>query len=115
MTPQDLTLLIGAIGAFFAVLGGGAKWLLSHIDDKALEFAKPLTQRRPGGFFAQTSSATPTANAFIGSPQQGRYFCNQWVSEPFLQAPATFGPHQFAAISLSLGSDLTKTFFKART
>ena len=37
MTPQDMTLLIGAIGAFFAVLGGGAKWLLSHIDDKALK------------------------------------------------------------------------------
>ena len=40
MTPQDLTLLIGAIGAFFAVLGGGAKWLLSHIDDKALDSAR---------------------------------------------------------------------------
>lgn len=40
MTSQDLTLLISAIGAFFSVLGGGAKWLLSHIDDKALESAK---------------------------------------------------------------------------
>ena len=40
MTPQDLTLLIGAIGAFFAVLGGGAKWLLSHIDTKALASAQ---------------------------------------------------------------------------
>ena len=29
MTPQDLTLLIGAIGAFFTVLGGGAKALLA--------------------------------------------------------------------------------------
>ena len=39
MTPADITLLIGAIGAFFAVLGGGAKWLLNHIDDKAMESA----------------------------------------------------------------------------
>lgn len=40
MTPQDVTLLIGAIGAFFAILGGGAKWLLSHLDAKANESAK---------------------------------------------------------------------------
>lgn len=35
MTPQDATLLLGAVGAFFAALGGGAKWLLSYIETKA--------------------------------------------------------------------------------
>ena len=34
MTPESLTLLIGALGGFLVVLGGGAKWLLSHIDAK---------------------------------------------------------------------------------
>lgn len=40
MTPQDLTLLIGAIGAFFTVLGGGVKALLSHINSNALASAQ---------------------------------------------------------------------------
>jgi hypothetical protein len=34
MTPESITLLIGALGGFFVVLGGGAKWLLSHLDAK---------------------------------------------------------------------------------
>lgn len=31
MTPQDITLLLGAFGIFIGILGGGGKWLLSHI------------------------------------------------------------------------------------
>lgn len=54
------------------------------------------------------------ATAFIGSPQAGRYFCNQWVGTPYLQASATFGPHQFHAICLSLGKDITESFFGSR-
>lgn len=34
MTPESITLLIGALGGFFVVVGGGAKWLLSHLDAK---------------------------------------------------------------------------------
>jgi hypothetical protein len=34
MTPEGLTLLIGSLGAFFVVIGGGAKWMLSHLDGK---------------------------------------------------------------------------------
>lgn len=55
------------------------------------------------------------ATAFIGSPQTGRYFCNQWVGFPYLQASATFGPHHFHAICLSLGSDVTEDFFRCRS
>lgn len=54
------------------------------------------------------------ATAFIGSPQAGRYFCNQWVGLPYLQASATFGPNHFHAICLSLGKDITKEFFEVR-
>ena len=39
MNPADMTLLIGAVGAFFAVLGGGAKWLLSYIESRNKESA----------------------------------------------------------------------------
>lgn len=54
------------------------------------------------------------ATVILGSPKSGRWFCNQWVGSPFLKAPASFGPHQFAAICLTLGVDVTKEFFGAR-
>ena len=34
MTPESVTLFIGALGGFLVVLGGGAKWMLSHLDAK---------------------------------------------------------------------------------
>ena len=34
MTAESLTLLIGALGGFFIVIGGGAKWMLAHLDAK---------------------------------------------------------------------------------
>lgn len=32
MSASDISTLLGAIGAFLVVAGGGAKWLLSHIE-----------------------------------------------------------------------------------
>ena len=54
------------------------------------------------------------ATAFIGSQDDSRWFCNEHVSYPFLKASATFGPHHLAAICLSIGKDVTTTFFKSR-
>ena len=54
------------------------------------------------------------ATAFLGSQDSARWFCNEWVSSPFVRAPATFGPHHFAALSLSMGRDITTEFFEAR-
>ena len=34
MSPESITLLVGALGGFLVVIGGGAKWLLSHLDAK---------------------------------------------------------------------------------
>ncbi len=45
---------------------------------------------------------------------RGRYFCNEWVGTPFLHSPHIFGPAQFAAITASLGTDVTATFFGDR-
>ena len=52
MTPESLTLLIGAMGTFLVALGGGAKWLLSYINSKdiasalrELEARNDLSQR----------------------------------------------------------------------
>jgi hypothetical protein len=54
------------------------------------------------------------ATELPGGPQVGRWFCNEWVGHPFIKASATFGPHQFAAITLSLGKDVTTEFFAER-
>lgn len=35
------------------------------------------------------------------------YFCTEWVAAPYLRAPHLFGPAQLAAITLSLGHDVT--------
>lgn len=55
------------------------------------------------------------ATVFLGSPEDGKWFCNEHVGYPFLKASATFGPNHFAAICLSLGKDITEEFFKCRS
>jgi len=69
-----------------------------------------LAQTRGAGYDMRGAIAT----AFIGSQDSTRWFCNEWVGAPFLNASATFGPHQFHAVALSLGRDVTKDFFKSR-
>lgn len=34
MSAESVALLLGAIGTFFVIIGGGAKWMLSHLDAK---------------------------------------------------------------------------------
>ena len=37
---NDIVLLLSSIGGMFIILGGGVKWLLSHIDAKTLAAQK---------------------------------------------------------------------------
>lgn len=46
--------------------------------------------------------------------REGRWFCTEWVAHPYLKASHLFGPAQLAAITLSLGEDVTERFFAAR-
>ena len=39
MTPQEIPVFFGSIGALFVILGGGAKWLLAHIEAIATKSA----------------------------------------------------------------------------
>ena len=54
------------------------------------------------------------ATVFLGSQDNDRDFCNEWVATPFLKASSTFSPSQFAAICLSIGQDVTEEFFANR-
>ena len=54
------------------------------------------------------------ATVFIGSQNAAKWFCNEWVAHPFVRSSATFGPHQFHAVTLSIGRDVTLDFFGSR-
>lgn len=54
------------------------------------------------------------ATMLPGSQDSARWFCNEWVAAPFIKAPGSFSPSQFAAITLSLGTDVTREFFASR-
>ena len=49
-----------------------------------------------------------------GRPSDKAYFCNRWVSAPYLRAAGSFGPHHLAAICLTVGQDVTDEFFDSR-
>lgn len=98
----------GGVRAKRAVLTPGA-WTIVDVPLWDVDKSKALFAETKGqGYDIRGAIAT----VFLGSPEQRRWFCNEWVSAPFLQAPATFGPNQFAAVSLSLGRDITADFFK---
>ena len=46
MTPESMTLLVGALGTFLVALGGGAKWLLSYINAKDIAAALRESEAR---------------------------------------------------------------------
>lgn len=39
MTPSDIQILIGSIAGLLAVVAGGAKWLLTHIETLQIKYA----------------------------------------------------------------------------
>lgn len=41
-----------------------------------------------------------------------QWFCTEWVAAPYLKASGLFGPAQLAAITLSLGTDVTDSIVK---
>lgn len=54
------------------------------------------------------------ATRIPGRQDNARWFCNEWVGAPYLPASHTFGPHQFCAVTLAVGTDVTEQFFKNR-
>lgn len=47
--------------------------------------------------------------------RDGEFFCTEWVARPYLRASHIFGPAQLAAITMSIGRDVTAEFFAQRT
>lgn len=85
-----------------------ANWLITDVPQWDVQASIDLLAQTQGMPYALLGAL---ATALPGTNRPGRYFCNQWVATPYLKAAATFGPHHFAAICLSIGQDVTQDFF----
>jgi len=52
------------------------------------------------------------ATLLPGKQHSGRFFCTEAVLYPFVQAPHYYNPALGLSLCLSLGTDITETFFK---
>lgn len=87
-------------------------WLIADVPQWEVQKSIALLAQTRGAKYDWRGAL---ATCLPGSPQAGRWFCNEWVGQPFLKAAATFGPHHFAALCLSLGQDMTAEFFRSRS
>ena len=86
-------------------------WLIVDVPAWDVALSVDLLGRTRGSRY---DSRGALATMLPGSQDPERWFCNEWVGAPFLKASGTFCPAQFAAITLSLGRDVTDDFFNAR-
>jgi len=87
-------------------------WLIVDVPQwdvtKSIELFE-LTKGQPYDWRGALATRLP------GSHKANAWFCNEWVSEPFLKESATFGPHHLCAIAMSIGDNVTVQFFNARS
>ena len=86
-----------------------AHWWIVDVPSWDVRRSVELLQRTAGMAYDLRGAV---ATVFIGSQDSSRWFCNEWVAEPYLAASSTFGPHHLAAVCLSLGTDVTNNFFR---
>jgi hypothetical protein len=86
-------------------------WLIADVPQWDVVRALALldeTEGWPYDLLGAMATVLPTRQA------GRRYFCSEWVATPFLRSPHTFGPAQLAAITMSIGRDVTAEFFAER-
>jgi hypothetical protein len=54
------------------------------------------------------------STALLLGERSKKWFCNEWVGQPFIPSSYIFGPAQFAALCAGHGQDITEQFFKER-
>lgn len=88
-----------------------AHWLITDMPGWDVELSIDLLARTQGQEYDLRGAL---ATRLPGNDSSVRWFCNKWVSFPFLRAAGTFGPHHLAAICMSAGRDVTQAFFEER-
>lgn len=107
VTMASASLLDGGVRAKRLTLNP-AHWLVTDVPQWSTQRSIELLAATEGLPY-DLRGAMATLLPGTSSPQ--KYFCNQWVGAPFLRASATFGPHHFCAICMSIGTDVTDRFF----
>ena len=110
VTIASSSLRDGGVRAKRATLKPG-QWLISDVPMWDVESALALLDATAGmdyDLFGAMATVLPTRQA------GRRYFCSEWVATPYLRSPHTFGPAHLAAITMSIGRDVTAEFFAAR-
>lgn len=87
MTPQDIMLILGGIGALLASLGGASKWILTYIDAKAKEAidAEKLARKELKDYMDGEIRALTTQLTAV-STREAFYFRRILQLEAYLQA-----------------------------
>jgi hypothetical protein len=77
------------------------KWIVVDIPQWDVQLSIDLLARTRGHSYDWVGAI---ATALPGKARDNSWFCNEWVSEPYLLSSSNFGPHQLAAICLSIGT-----------
>jgi hypothetical protein len=85
-------------------------WMIVDVPQWKAKLSSDLLQRTRGQPYDWRGAA---ATCLPGRENGSSWFCNEWVSFPYLKSASNFGPHQLAAICLSIGTDVTTKFFNS--
>jgi hypothetical protein len=87
-------------------------WIIADVPQWQVQKSANLLSETYG---AQYDLFGAFATVFPTRQNKKKFFCTEWVAYPYLQSPHIFGPAQFAAITLSIGQDITEQFFAGRS
>ena len=86
-------------------------WLIADVSLWDVRRSVDLLQQTQGSPYDWRGAL---ATRLPGRHDDVAWFCNEWVAQPFVKESWTFGPHQFAALCMSIGRDVTEDFFGSR-
>ena len=109
VTIASSSLRDGGVRAKRVRLTPGA-WIIADVPQWDRSAAKELlaaTAGRPYDTLGAVATVMPTRQ------NSAQYFCSEWVGAPYLRSAHIFGPAQLAALTFSIGRDVTAEFFGA--
>jgi hypothetical protein len=108
VTIASSTLREGGVRSKRTTLTRGS-WLVVDVPSWDVADSIALLNQTRGSRY-DVRGAVATVLPFRQRP--GEWFCTEWVAAPYLRASGLFGPAQLAAITLSIGVDVTENIVR---
>jgi len=108
VTIASSTLREGGVRSKRTTLARGS-WLVVDVPQWDVADSIDLLKTTRGSRY-DVRGAVATVLPFRQRP--GEWFCTEWVAAPYLRASGLFGPAQLAAITLSIGVDVTENIVR---